>query len=356
MSGAQKVEDVVKARQGELLQDARRAYAAGDHAAAREAMDTWELGKDLRAAARSGPSRPTLLMVAGGALLLVLVAASLPVLRTTVAMNVVVRGSRLVVAGPYQWDGPVQVARLSASGLDSLQWAPGSGSPVGPVPSTWLDGEGADVRIERIDFGAGTRLEIEAPGDEVDLFARGGRVAVALSVRRGSLRSEVGERVYALPEERPRQLVVFTARPTDVGEPLRLSLSGARSLDLSQLPISEVEMVEETRPNSGQYRTAIVSGQVELPDIGRALDLTPTSSVRLRLAEPAEVTVSHADGDFRLALVGRARSLALGPEGHERSRMPRILEFVAESEKIALLWTAAVFLVSLAWGVWRWFA
>ncbi|MCI5140647.1 MAG: hypothetical protein D3909_02750, partial [Candidatus Electrothrix sp. ATG1] len=217
-------------------------------------------------------------------------------------------------------------------------------------PAQRLAVEGGGLSFNQLTVSKGARMEIECGDDGISLYIYEGGVQGLLELRDGALRflGKDGVLMRTLQSSVPESLR-FSAENNN-GQRLHLRLQTAQAWQIHDLQITDMRFLQEVPPDSNNFVSSIRQGTVELPDIKRKetlmerdrLQLTRAASTRLRLELPASGAES-----FKLLFLGRATSLAAGPDDFEKDLTPSLLTWIYHQKQLYFCWGALVFAYSL---------
>lgn len=214
--------------------------------------------------------------------------------------------------------------------------------------ATQLGLQADQLRLRRLRYPTGARLEFEGGTGSVRLAVDGAPHAVEIDVG--------GQVTFTLPgalREQRRYGVAEWITLVSANAPSELWLGRAPSHSFvwRGLQPNSLRMVERQAGADGQSRvvSSLQKGVLRIPATGSELRLLPGSGVELDglRVEQAELSLGER---ATLKLSGSAQRLVVETGGFQRSMRPSLLEYAAHNHTVSLLWSAA----GLLWGISTW--
>lgn len=127
------------------------------------------------------------------------------------------------------------------------------------------------------------------------------------------------------------------------------------ALSLSDIPVSLLRF-GRPREGGGGFVSSIVSGTVQLVDLGDTETLGPGSAVRIEGFHGDVARLESVDDGYRLSFTGEADRVSLGPPGFAEDLTPSILNYLFHQESIKMMWLSALAGLAAFAKVGSWFA
>jgi hypothetical protein len=220
----------------------------------------------------------------------------------------------------------------------------------------WLEVEGTNVVLQKLDFGQDGRLELIPKNGRFEIFYRGshfkGEVAVS-----GSSSISAGENLnrkgnlkitedFKIPES-----IQFNTNSSGM-VPTLIKIYPQGELTFQDIYVQAMSFFHErtSEPGSKFFESAIHSGSISIHDVSVEETLQEGDRLMMAGVEGRLRKVSHGS-EIDLIFEGTVEKLLLGPKGLEKNLSPSYLEYFYVRKPLAFLWGAVVFLWGLLWRV-----
>ena len=87
-----------------------------------------------------------------------------------------------------------------------------------------------------------------------------------------------------------------------------------------------------------------------LNDVARKIELHNGDCISLNVTE-GHVTELHTSNHINVRFEGTVKELTIGPSGFERDFRPAFIDYLYHNERLALFWSAVVFLWGMLWSI-----
>lgn len=343
--------DALQARRGAIARQLAQGLAEQSALAELQALQArLQLIDSVLAAAaprRSAWRRHALAALAVAAL--VSAAALIPLPRVSFVLDLDAGAAQLLMADSGSLAGQQIDGEVRAEGFDRLE----SGD------SAWVrrateSGTGQLVlqaqrlRLSRIMFAAGARLDFEAGASTVRLAVDGTPHTTELEFG-----GQVASRFAGSPSERGDVAAAEWLRLHSAVAPTELWLArpAGHGFAWRGLRPGALRLVERQAGSDGQVRlvSALRQATLRLPATGTELRLPAGSGLEidgLRVEQADLVLGEHV----AIKLSGSAQHLVVDRGGFKQSLRPSLLDYAAHNHRVGLLWSAA----GLLWGISSW--
>jgi hypothetical protein len=339
--------------------EAARLLADGDaDGAERELGAVARIGRVLAGGA-DGRERARLgLLVALGCLVLVSIAIGWRPGEVPVALQVEVTELNLGLARPWRAEGGLTLGaeRLWLDGDPALE-APGIALPrdIASLGLERLPGKTGRLQLLADGAEAGTGLGFSADGSRPLLSVGGGRLSGRINAQGVRLEIEAGEGASTIEIDGSHPEVLRFSIGGHPDNPARIELPADKPWSLDGLFVNRLGF-EREKGGQGRFVSTIQGGSIRLLDLGSELGLHARDRLDLGRVEGRSLRLDYEPKTrrFRVRFEGRVQQVLTGPDGFERNRAPRLLEYLYKQQQLTLLWGAIVFLWGLFWGIRGW--
>lgn len=208
-----------------------------------------------------------------------------------------------------------------------------------------MDLKGKDINVNELILLANTKVEFNAQGDMLRLFAKGEPLAGELFAQNGILMLEAGGETIerTIDSEIPETISFRSART--VADPVRFEFATKDDWQLRGLLFREIGFLEEYPPGSGNFISAIHSGKITFSETGTFHELGKGESLILKGPEIRRMEISKAGNDMEIFFEGTVDEASAGPRGFERDMTPSWLKWIYHQQRVAFFWIAFAILV-----------
>jgi len=238
---------------------------------------------------------------------------------------------------------------FSVNNLLHAQGTPGLNLPAKDYPeeaSASLDVKGDGIVLSRLILKKDANVEFNASDRVLKLFVKEKPVY-------GELLVEKADILLKTPEENIRkavnaeisEVISFRSART-VGAPVEMRIKPGEDWQLDGLRSRKISFLEETRPDSGEFRSAIVSGKITLLETGTTREMEKGDNLILRIKTCRRLDISGSEKGIRVCFEGAMRQIKAGPQGFEKNLTLSLLEYLWHLEPLFIFFLA---LLSL-WG------
>ncbi|MCI5144282.1 MAG: hypothetical protein D3923_01855, partial [Candidatus Electrothrix sp. AR3] len=191
-----------------------------------------------------------------------------------------------------------------------------------------LQAFGSKMSIRQIEISKGARLEIERSKDGVSLYIYEGTVEGIVELQESTLRAVLNGQVETHPISSmvPESLSFNSVNKG--GGRLHLRLHLRDDWQIYGLQVTKMSFQRESAPNSQNFVSAILKGEIKLPETKYEHTLLEHDQLHLERAESTRLRLNFAPEDeesFHLLFQGRVCALAAGPDDFEQNLTPNLL-------------------------------
>ena len=109
-------------------------------------------------------------------------------------------------------------------------------------------------------------------------------------------------------------------------------------------------MIEDP-PGSGNFKSALWQGDIILYDIRKKISLLQNENLFAEFKKSRQADLIFKDDKFIIRLHGSALKLSGGFDSFSTNFKPTLLEYLYNNQRLALFWSAIVFLFGIIWSL-----
>jgi len=197
---------------------------------------------------------------------------------------------------------------------------------------------GEDIIINEIVMMKGTKGELSAQGGTVKLFAKEFPIGGELYVYRAALTLETPEQ--SLEKNFDSEIgdtLNFRSAKT-VGYPVLLEFF-AKNWQFDGLQAEHIGFLEETKPGSGDFRSAIVSGKIIFLETGTEKELKERDNVILKRLNCSRLDISKSESGkgMKVYFEGSAGRILSGPQDFERDLTMTVMQWLWNQKVMGII-------------------
>jgi hypothetical protein len=221
--------------------------------------------------------------------------------------------------------------------------------------------EGQGVKLEElraIERQKATKLSISVFKDAAQFYFNGLGLGGQLRVKLPAEVNVEGEesllKVDSNKQLNPPVSMFFrTAAPVSGGIPINFSLSKNVRWEVKNIDIYSLSFLEEVPPGSGIHKSTVESGSVNLLEMDTERPLSRGNYLYVECIECQRYSLT-GDGDaIRVLLQGKVRKVIGGTPGYKVNYMPSYIEYIYYNQRLAIVWSAIIFVWGLLWAMKR---
>jgi len=213
-----------------------------------------------------------------------------------------------------------------------------------------LDGHGIKLKELRINNDAEIELEIDK--DQLKIYAKNAQLSGRFSIKQGKVVINYDERIIENINDRPPSTISFKTIATSYdSDPIRIDLSNNIFWEFLNLKINSINFIQEYPPNSGIFESTIDSGKIILNETAANIDLRKEESLIIDIEEIHRLAINGKNDKIHIYFEGVLSKIVVGPRGYERNLKPTYLGYIYHNQRLALFWSAVVFIWGLLWSI-----
>lgn len=219
----------------------------------------------------------------------------------------------------------------------------------------------APTVLQTLRLGAGSGVELRLqPKAGLDVILRGANSVDLELVDTGGELRVVGADGKALPPAivaEPLEISLATRQPTDRMRMRMPAPRGEQPIALAEeIRIGELRFGRERsgRDDRLPFRSAILGGTLRMQDTGRSVTLQPGDPIWLEDFRGLVTNLRIDENGIRLAVLGTASRVAVGPPDFEDELTPSVLAYLYNKEGLKALWGSFLFILAALWQLRNW--
>ncbi len=225
-----------------------------------------------------------------------------------------------------------------------------------------MEGQGVDLKeLRAIERQEAPELSISVFKDAAQFYFSGLRLDGRLRVKLpAELNVEGEDSVVKLNSGHqlnpPVSMFFRTVSAVTGGIPINFSLSKNVRWQVQNINIYSIDFSEEVPPGSGIRKSTVEAGSVKLLEVGTEKTLSKDDHLYIECIECQRYSLMGDGNAIRVALQGRVRKVIGGIPGYQVNYMPSYIEYIYNNQRLAIVWSAIIFVWGLLWAMKRSFA
>jgi hypothetical protein len=208
---------------------------------------------------------------------------------------------------------------------------------------------GSRIGMDNIGLSANSEMTIHLQNNEQNFLIKYDSLNTDLQISNARININDGQLDtnvdYKIPE-------IFNVKSfPSIAMPINITFIDTSNWIIRDLPISEVNFLEERSPGTGKFNSSIISGKIKILETEKEYVLEEGDWLNLNHPKCRRIQISKVNNSIKIHIEGEVSKASAGAELFEQKLNPTIVEYLYYAKSFAFFWACLVFMWSLIWSV-----
>ena len=210
---------------------------------------------------------------------------------------------------------------------------------------------GNNIQVNNLQFNNTTELELHIQNNTLTFFTNDSVIDGKIGLRKGIV--NVNDRVDTIdiPENRPKKFYAFTSKKMYSNEYTRLDFSPAEKVSMLNIKPATLHFLKENPAGSGIFKPTLTTGKVILHEIDQQIELLRGENLQIEFTNCRLANVLAEKNNINTIISGDVKTIKGGFAEAPKNYKPTLLEYYYHNQRVALLWSAFVFLMGIMYSI-----
>jgi hypothetical protein len=340
-----KLEQEIKKR----IKNAANALLNDDKKTALENLEWVDTSNKVIDQYKKKPNKIKLSIIIGlASVILIGLGLTIKLPRTNFSLDVMTKSVTLKLNKEWTINNRFSVSELNINNLKEVN-AAGANIKITNEQPFNIDIQGSKIAMDNITLSANSEVTIQVKNNDQDFVIKHDSLDMDLQISKARLNINDGQLDTMVNYEIPE---IFNIKSfPSVAMPINIAFADTASWLFRDMPISEINFLEESSPGSGKFNSSILSGTIKILETDKKYPLEEGDWLSLEHLETRRIQMSKSKNLIKIHIEGEVAEASAGAELFEHKLNPSIVEYLYYAKSFAFFWSCIIFMWSLIWSI-----
>lgn len=316
---------------------------------AKENIEWVQIAKDIIEQSKKKPTKVKWAIIVGiVSVLLIGLGFSIRIPTTNLSVDIVTRSVSFKLEKEWVLNNRFSLSELTITNLREVSVRGPNIHLIQEQPFT-INLKGENIIIDKFVFSSNAEITIRFLNNTYAFIVKNDTLVTDVQVGKAQVTIDNSLLDTAVNFEIP-ELFHIKSFPS-VTIPIDILLIDTATWRFRDMWISDINFLEETTPGSGQFISAIRSGQVKVLEIDKVMQLEEGDWLILENLKNRRIQLRKSELGLVLHMEGEVSQAKGGSELFEKNLNPTLIEYLYYAKTVGFFWSAIVFMCSFIWSL-----